>query len=413
MMAALTGKRAYKEQHNMPDEIPDFDKVQYYDSFPLIWKFFAAKGYATVFNEDKPEWGTFHYLTKGFTKKPTDFYYHIFWEAVRKMVRKNKDSKYCFGNTPKGDLLIDITKRHLMSMKDTLQFIFTFFVEYSHDFGNEIERADKIYAEFWREMFEDGYLNKSAVIFMSDHGHRFSNVRKTLVGLLEERNPFFGLWFPEWFYDQHPQIKTNLRTNTERFSSTFDIHETLKDILDANYEGTQRLNKRGLSHLYELPKYRTCNQAGVPDHYCLCIQEKPLNLSLPFLKNASELVITYLNTILTPFKQCKRIKYEKILRAESVGFDKKVKNGYKAYQVLILEKENGNRTETDNEETSAYKIRLAIKTQPNDAIFEATVGRNSANDTWIVEGTVQRLNSYTNTSSCIEKALLRKYCSCA
>lgn len=409
MMAALTGKRVYHEQDDMPVEVPNFDKLEYYDAIPLIWKFFAAKGYATVFNEDKPEWGLFHYLREGFTKKPTDFYYHIFWEAIRIASKKNDYDHYCFGNTPKGDILLDITKRHLMSMKDTLQFIYSFFVEYSHSYGNEIERADKIYAEFWREMYEDGYLNNTVVIFMSDHGHRFSNIRETLVGLLEERNPFFGIWFPKWFYDKYPRIKRNLLINTRRFSSPFDIHETLKDILEVNFDGSQRnINKRGLSQLYEIPKSRTCSQAGVPQHYCLCIREQPLNSTLAPVVESAKVVVNYLNKLLLPFKQCQKIKYDKILRAESVDFDDKVKNGLTHREVPKYKVDHQNKTEED----MLAKIRIAIKTQPNDAIFESTLLRNTTSDKWFIDGEVQRLSSYGNSSYCIKKATLRKYCSC-
>jgi hypothetical protein len=42
-------------------------------------------------------------------------------------------------------------------------------------------------------------LNKTVLIFLSDHGIRFGAIRKTSVGKLEERLPFMFLIFPDWF----------------------------------------------------------------------------------------------------------------------------------------------------------------------------------------------------------------------
>lgn len=180
-MAALIGKRVYDEQEGMMREVyANYNEIKY-DSWPLIWKSFGAKGYATMFNEDKPHWGLFHYLARGFAKKPVDFYYHSFWWILH-LLEDKKHSDYCFGNEPKPRILLDILKRHLVTMQDKLQFLYNFHAELSHDRMNEIERYDDDLRQFWKEMFEGGYLNKTVVIFASDHGHRFSSIRSTLVG---------------------------------------------------------------------------------------------------------------------------------------------------------------------------------------------------------------------------------------
>lgn len=181
MIAALTGKRVIDEQEDMKREMDgEYSKIRF-DPWPVIWKMFSAKGYATVFNEDMPEWGLFHYLSKGFVKKPVDFYYHTFWLALH-WAEDKKHSSYCFANEAKPRIMLDITKRHLVTMSDKLQFIYTFHTELSHDHVNEVERYDEDLVSFWKEMFTYGYLNKTVVLFGSDHGHRFSDIRSTLTG---------------------------------------------------------------------------------------------------------------------------------------------------------------------------------------------------------------------------------------
>ena len=50
---------------------------------------------------------------------------------------------------------------------------------------------------------EGDYLRNTLVILMSDHGARFSSLRSSLQGKQEERLPFFGFSFPEWFRSKY------------------------------------------------------------------------------------------------------------------------------------------------------------------------------------------------------------------
>ena len=81
-----------------------------------------------------------------------------------------------------------------------------------------------------------GDLNKTLLILMSDHGARYSHVRATVQGKLEERLPYFSFRFPPWFEQVHPDVVNNVKTNTHRLTTSFDIHETFMEIL--NFTGT-------------------------------------------------------------------------------------------------------------------------------------------------------------------------------
>lgn len=122
------------------------------------------------------------------------------------------------------------------------------------------------------------------------------------MGYMEERNPLYSIWLPEWFLNQHTIIRNNLEINQHRLTSNFDIHQTLLDVLNENFEKNASFSniKRGMSQLYELPEARTCPEAGIPDGYCLCGAHKTINHKQKFINNAANVIVKHLNDLLKP-----------------------------------------------------------------------------------------------------------------
>lgn len=176
----FTGKRVTDEQEDMLKEIETTNET-YFDDWPLIWKSFRNKGYITVFNSDMPRYSLFHYMLKGFKKKSFDYNYHQFWRVLTPS-KVHSQSSYCFGNTHRAQITFDLFKRHVTTMSDKLQFIYNSLGELPHDVENQIEQADYALKDMWQELYTGGYLNKSVVFFLSDHGIRYGNIRKTITG---------------------------------------------------------------------------------------------------------------------------------------------------------------------------------------------------------------------------------------
>lgn len=63
---------------------------------------------------------------------------------------------------------------------------------------------------------------------------RFTEIRETIQGKQEERLPFFSFAFPESFKKRFSQEYENFVKNSERLTTPFDIHATLKHILGKN-----------------------------------------------------------------------------------------------------------------------------------------------------------------------------------
>ena len=50
---------------------------------------------------------------------------------------------------------------------------------------------------------------------LGDHGHRFDPIRRTIVGRLEERLPFFSLHVPQEILTKKPELSKIIRENTK------------------------------------------------------------------------------------------------------------------------------------------------------------------------------------------------------
>ncbi len=62
---------------------------------------------------------------------------------------------------------------------------------------------DEDLEKFWNEIIEENYLNNSMLVFLGDHGPRFSKDRNSINGKLEERLPLLAIVMPPWFIDGH------------------------------------------------------------------------------------------------------------------------------------------------------------------------------------------------------------------
>ncbi|KAK7495740.1 hypothetical protein BaRGS_00012960 [Batillaria attramentaria] len=139
-----------------------------------------------------------------------------------------------------------------------------------------------------KDLERDGHLNKTLLILMADHGARFNHIRAIPQGKLEERNPYFALRFPPWFLEKYPGVAKNLKINSRRLTTPFDIYATLSDLLNfttageetsADRSSSKVAVSRGMSLLREIPKERRCSEAGVTPHWCACLDWKHVNQS--------------------------------------------------------------------------------------------------------------------------------------
>lgn len=106
-------------------------------------------------------------------------------------------------------------------------FSFMFLSLYSHDSNQRLKWTDEHLYEFLHSFKTSKNANNTVLILFSDHGPRFSDDRKTMKGLLKERNPFFAVYMPKTRSD----LRANLVANSRRLVTPMDIHRSLIHLL--------------------------------------------------------------------------------------------------------------------------------------------------------------------------------------
>ncbi|KHJ92944.1 hypothetical protein OESDEN_07150 [Oesophagostomum dentatum] len=386
-VAFLAGKNGYTE----------FGDVRgYFDDHPIIWKDFRRAGYKTYYAEDYTDFNIFSYLAKGFRHKPVDCYLRPFWLNIYGSYLHRRSKYLCYGNHAMHNLELNYLSQFLKKNKDPPKFALNWFTEISHDYLNTVNVADDDFADFLKRHYED--LKESFVFVISDHGHRFDPIRQTAIGRIEERFPFFSMHIPESLRRTLPELDGVIQRNTEVLTAFWDFYVTMREIIDLGVANkwsqlnapptknprNHNYSKRGQSLLRPI-KDRNCEEAGITEDFCMCYPEVAVSIRSPLIKRFGRELISHLNQLLTPYKQCATLKITKILHATKIE------------------------DELSEEEE---KYRVSVEAAPSSGVFEAVLKYNEKTNHAAVYGNVNRVNSYGNQSICVKVAEMRKFCYC-
>ena len=143
--------------------------------------------------------------------------------------------------------------------------IFIFFYK-----NYNIKYLDEPLFNFLNLIFDKYYNDRTAIIFLSDHGGRLPG-------------PYAVLFLEEWNFEQElsalflvlPENNTNydkniILKNEKRFLSDYDVYHTLMDYINVDESQITGFRKQfGQSILTEIDGMkRDCNTVGVKGCYC-------------------------------------------------------------------------------------------------------------------------------------------------
>ncbi|XP_045468544.1 uncharacterized protein LOC123676588 isoform X2 [Harmonia axyridis] len=369
---------------------------KYFDNCNLIWKHFKNNSYLTSFAEDSAWMGLFNYQKYGFQKQPTDYVWGFFDRIAEDMIGNSQSMNViqCIGAREDYKMIVKYVEDfvHQMNHWKLPYLSFSWSSSLSHDFVNKPRIGDQFYSDSFQNMYNKGHFENTVVIVMSDHGIRFGSFRQTYQGRIEERLPFLFVRLPLEFKERYPHAVANLRTNLRRLTTPFDLHETLYDL--AHVENMQESGGRysrsryGLSLFSKIPSSRTCEDAGITDHWCTCLESQPVGIT-PEVKYVTIFTINYLNSLLKGYAQCSKLRLKTIRNAQILSHaEKTLKSKVQVKDYLV-----------------------SFETLPGDGSFEATV-RIWGTEKLELIGTVSRLNLYGKQSACITDFHLKLYCYC-
>ena len=363
-------------------------------------------GYATSFIEDSAWMGMFNYGKRGFKVPPVDFY------AARPfMLRASRNignhrvmnSKICYGSRLSIEVIHDYMKKVAKAVGvDKRFFQLTWACALGHDNMNLGYLGDDSVLKTLKWYQENGFLENSAVIFLSDHGSRYGGIRNMIQGRLEERMPVLYLAFPSWFHQKYHSAVSNMQSNEDRLTSHYDFFETLTDLADMHQitdlairTRTQSLKAqmghngppRGISLFLPIPAKRTCVQAGIPTVYCVCFHKRPAKVSSRHIQAAVEQGILMLNRHLKAYGKgkCEPIALREIVSAEFIDLEyQHVKQGWRS---------NASRT---------YSISFRV--DPDNAFVEGKFWRELPYGKWSLVDVLTRLDNGTfNNKGCLQR----------
>nr|XP_034184606.1 uncharacterized protein LOC117606349 [Osmia lignaria] len=395
-------------------ELPDTRKrmglkANYVNVYPMIWNQYKQHGYITGFMEDVHHIGTFTYRLKGFKEQPTDHYMRTFYLAASPYFRYY--NKYCVGGIPRHMVMLNYIKEIFNVHKNQPKFLFGFHGELSHDSYNDIGVVDDDLHNWLKDLHEFGHLNNTVLILMSDHGHRFAEIRNTVQGKQEERLPFFSFVFPPWFKKVYPEAYANFLHNTHYLTTPFDVHKTLETILNLETPKIGNRHERAISLFDKVPLDRTCADAFIEPHWCACLSWQEISVDENNVIAAAKYFIEFLNQYTEDHRDiCEPLKLKEILWAAKLIPNKG----------LLKFQKSGDQDGFIGDFSAKTKLtseiyQLKVKTKPGDGLFEVSITydiKKNAFSTKISD--VSRINMYGSQARCVENSLyhLRKYCYC-
>lgn len=192
----------------------------------------------------------------------------------------------------------------------------------------------------------------------------------------------------------------NLKINRNRLSNPYDLHMTLKHILELSKRVENLSSALSCppcqSILNELPENRSCSDAHIDPHWCTCTAYRSIDRKDTFAKKAVKFVINDINNELdakarmpNSTKLCTHLKLKSIISAKKSEMTRVNATHY------------------------YFSYLLVFDVTPSNAKFETTVlYYPEAKNNIEITGSISRLNEYASQSACVNTDYLRKYCYC-
>ena len=389
------------EKSSFYDNIDD----SYFDLYPFIWRDYYKLGYLTSYAEDNSFVGTFNYNLNGFRYQPSSIYFPTFWKTYEMM---RTGPLLCHNKKPTFVTILENIRNFIQKMnsneknKNLNYFLFNLMNYYTHNVDALPVGFDMAFKKLLEEFETKGYLQNTLLIIGGDHGARFNDYSLTELGWEERRLPYTSVRLPKilWNTEYHK----NFFINSERLTTNYDLHKTLKHFYYWNKFGVDKIDHdcielfknpnqkvralRGISLFEEINSNRTCSEANVPLSICACKKVYQMNED-QFKKETNFDYITAANHLL----------HEIISKTDEIRpsceIFKLIANS-EAFKMIIDGK-------------IFYSLRVLL--QPGDAVFEGSL-KLSKNKDFLKVSMIERISRYGDQSHCVSGKKFEGFCYC-
>ncbi|KAH7967080.1 hypothetical protein HPB49_022285 [Dermacentor silvarum] len=353
-----------------------------FDTFPLLWNTFRLEGYTTLFLEEMPYYGLFTYPNYlGFNRPPTDYYPE---PVLRMMDEKGGNDRFCVGSRLKTKVLIRYLADVLKMNVNRSMFSYVWLSDVTHNNLKGIKVIDQPLEEFFRQLSDAGIFENTAVLFLSDHGNRIGPYRMSEIGRHEDKTPFCFLILPRRFLQEYPEAVVQLEVNQRRLVTHYDLHATLLSLSKLPAFNPEPTNK-GLNVFTAIPPERTCADAFIAPEFCACTGTTGETPDPGVMLSFSRYSVSYINALAMlhfPGK-CIEWQLESVDEASALG-------GRVAGKLLL-------------------RVQLTLTPTAHFEVYGTL--RNASLDDKHVDF-VQRLDKYSNGTTCLPNSAWQKVCMC-
>ena len=383
------------------------------DRWRWIFKDFKQKGYATLFSEDSPLYASFNYRLHGFRDPPTDHYARPFWLEAENIIRT-----HCIGGRAAHNISLEYLLSFLRAYKNKPKFSLITHAVISHQDLNPIGYVDDDLKSMLQTMANENLLKNTMLVIFGDHGIRFSGLRKTIQGKLEERLPFISITLPKWFKEKYPDLYSNLVHNSKLLTTPFDVYATFRHILSyPSYPASEITTGQSLFRKIDGGD-RTCENAGVEEHWCPCLNLEEVSTDEPLIKYLAQFAVKYMNNLMFQNSQLKKLCQKLVLNeinsafrdmpSEKMQFFSESQRDEECDSCGLLFGEKSTNTLLGD---TLYQLQFT--TLPNEGVYEASFRTKKGVPE--ISGDVSRIDAYKDQPYCIADKFprLRKYCYCS
>lgn len=394
-----------KHLTDLPEARGWINGSKYLDQWPLIFREFQKNGFTTLLGDDDPRWGCFQFRLKGFREQPTDKYLLPFQFASKSDEMYDQSHQYAF----------EYLKEFAKTYTTHKHFSFNSLGMLGHNYLDRIKLVDNDAHSLFRFFEDKKYRNNTAIFLFGDHGHRFSKLRQTIWGKLEERLPFMSMTFPPWFFKKYKEKTSLLKMNSHVLTSHFDIYQTLQHLLYPDtYKKSRGIGTSLFTNIAQLN--RTCEEAGVPAHFCPCKEYRLVPINNYRVLKICNKAVSFINTILRDNaeskRKCSELKLKEIIRVRIIAPSEKMQKHDKTFDTKECDHCGLKEDKTFRMKVTQYEVVFSV--EPSRGVYEATVEYLHDTRTIRVIPDISRVNQYGSQPNCIAKKYphLRKYCFC-
>ncbi|CAG7667844.1 unnamed protein product [Allacma fusca] len=380
----------------------------YLQSCPFVWKLFEEQGYRTAFTEDySNSAGTILPVVDGrhaFLRQP----FHYDFRSVNRKHRLISSEEFCFVSR----LSISVLLEHMIGVATRLHdkpyWAFMWAQSLSH-FDNTLSTyAETSMLSSLKYLHRNQLLNNTILILLSDHGSWWRDFKNSQEqAFMEQRLPLLYIVLPKKFQDKYSLATKNLRENSHRLVTLFDVHETMKDLL--NLKGLSNMNlrvrqkeefystSRNLSLFLPVNPNRTCAMAGISLINCACVPRYSTSVSDPGVVSAASSVLKKINGKIRNYPQCSKLSLVNITNVYVTAARKPLDSD--EYGLRDLFKINGYNRDVLTKTRGEY-FELIIETTPGAGMFYASVGVDGRQGGTRIEDIV-RVSLYGHDADCM------------